>query len=94
VNAQRTEFAALVFGIKAKHRVEQLVKGVQFAALVFGIKAKQLGRREKKGEKFAALVFGIKAKQSYPLPAAPRSLPPSFLESRQSVNPQCFELSL
>ena len=57
----------------------------QFAALVFGIKAKpQTGEHARRPE-FAALVFGIKAKRRRQARRAAISLPPSYLESRQSM---------
>ena len=53
----RTEFAAPVFGIKAKLKEAADVIGKQFAAPVFGIKAKRCQHHFKVAVEFAAPVL-------------------------------------
>ena len=59
-----TEFAAPVFGIKAKLDAVDDSGSAEFAAPVFGIKAKLAIGASLTFIEFAAPVFGIKAKQS------------------------------
>jgi len=78
------DFAAPVFGIKAKQRRCSARLAIYFAAPVFGIKAKQRGFGCLFVCYFAAPVFGIKAKLWLRRRQHQSILPHPFLESRQS----------
>ena len=87
------EFAAPVFGIKAKPNPGTAKRSIQVCRTRFWNQGKAHERRLTV-EMFAAPVFGIKAKHADTPPLPPSSLPRPFLESRQSQHwrPGCFGL--